>query len=304
MDSSNSSLFPQYPAMRRGRRCGCGRAREGRRSYGRSRRPGRRRGRRVDAALAVAELAYLEGRPSTVVQPSRMSLTTCMRFWPRTTRRPSCGTSGMAWPAVARCGSSAEARASFTWRTRVRRGDRGAARHRSGCRRCRCRRRGRRRRAPRTGRGGEAVLGDGGQVVLQRGRDRRGLRVGYPAQHRRRVHEAVAAVLRRLGRLGREPSAGVGPRLLHDPLQGAEQVVGVGVRDEFLVRDGVPRVQHRELREQPLRASVGTDRVVGGLATGVLVRARFLPASTSEVARRLRSHSQGRVPSRRSRSDR
>lgn len=53
--------------------------------------------------------------------------------------------------------------------------------------------------------------------------------------------------------------------------------MGVGVGDELLVRDRVPRVQHRQLGEQPHGAPVGTHRTVRRRAAGVLVGAG-LPA--------------------------
>ncbi len=53
--------------------------------------------------------------------------------------------------------------------------------------------------------------------------------------------------------------------------------MGVRVGDQFLVRDGVPGVQDRELGQQPHGAPVGADRVLGGLAAGVLVGARLPP---------------------------
>lgn len=53
--------------------------------------------------------------------------------------------------------------------------------------------------------------------------------------------------------------------------------MGVGVGDEFLVRDRVPRVQHRQLGEQPHGAPVGTHGAVRRRAAGVLVGAG-LPA--------------------------
>ncbi len=57
--------------------------------------------------------------------------------------------------------------------------------------------------------------------------------------------------------------------------------MGVGVRDELLVRDRVPRVQRRKPGQQPHGAPVGTDRVERRLAAPVLIRAG-LPAREHE----------------------
>ena len=55
---------------------------------------------------------------------------------------------------------------------------------------------------------------------------------------------------------------GIRNHRLLEPLQRAEQIMGVGVGDELLVSDGVPRVQHREPGQEPHGSAVGARRGV------------------------------------------
>ncbi|RPK75713.1 hypothetical protein EES44_01050 [Streptomyces sp. ADI96-15] len=108
---------------------------------------------------------------------------------------------------------------------------------------------------------GEPVLGKGAEVGTKRGGDPGGLVVGYLGQHGSRADEAAAAVGGGLGGPGGETGAGVAPGLLRHPAEGAEEVLGVGVRDQFLVGHRVPRVRHRHPGQQSHRPPVGAGRV-------------------------------------------